>query len=90
MVILHYSVHKFIIKQKKYTVMVWNLSNENPDLKISRVIMLGSRQTSPPRLSLSEGLSISSQGIDLALPEYPVSAAEQLFALIAAIILFML
>ena len=44
--------------------MVWNLLFENPDLKISWVIMLGSQQTSPPRLPISEGLyvaNISSQ-----------------------------
>ena len=59
MVSLHYSVHKSIIKLKNCTVMVWNLSVENPDLKIYLVIMLGSQQTSPPCLPLSEGLLIS-------------------------------
>ena len=47
----HYSVHKSIVKLKNCTVMVWNLLVEKPDLKISRVIVLGSRQTSLPETS---------------------------------------
>ena len=56
----YYSVHKSIVKLKNCTVMVWNLLVEKPDLKISRVIVLGSRQTSLPETSNFQVTSLDS------------------------------